>query len=84
MKVTLTADWQVWDGYQGNGEAHCIEIAGYTATVVQVAKGVLVYEYTVLHDHREVVEVNTRYRLNLAKEAAEEAIINHINQKGQA
>lgn len=78
MQLTLTADWT-----NPTSTASRIAIAGYTA-VVDVAAGVNLlgedvplYEFTVLRDHFEIVEVGQRGSRVAAQEAVERIIAEH-------
>lgn len=74
MKLTFTADWT-----NPSPETSRIAIGGYTACVTIPKPGV--YEFTVLHDHLEIVGVGHRKSLPLAREAAESLIAMHAQAR---
>lgn len=76
MQLTLTADWT-----QPTATCDRIAIAGYTAVVeaVTTATGT-VYEFTVLRDHYEIVEVGIRRDRIAAQISVETIIANHIQK----
>jgi len=78
MELTLRADWREADDIVIKRTADyrqlVLRIAGYSAAVEQMDG---VWQYTVLHDHLEVVEVGQRTTLAAAKVAAEVLIGTH-------
>lgn len=85
MKLTLTADWT-----QPVPGVDRIAIGGYTAVVERVLRNLFpddvvgVYQYTVLHDHHEIVEVGQREDRNRARQAVEVIIALHAESVQEA
>lgn len=70
MKLTFIADWTT-----PTPDTSRIAIGGYTACVTVPKPGV--HEFTVLHDHLEIVGVGQRSELAAARQAAESLIALH-------
>lgn len=82
MKLTFTADWT-----NPTPETSRIEIGGYTAVIepgTVDGRPVDVYEFTILRDHFEIVEVGVRPSMNKAKQAVEVIIALHAESVQQA
>ena len=78
MNLTLTADWT--NPTPGNAR---IAIGGYTAVIEPgTIDGRLVdaYEFTILRDHFEIVEVGVRTSVAKAKQAVEAIIADHVQK----
>lgn len=79
MELTVTADWT-----QPTATVRRIDIAGYTGTIAQRpwtqlnGTDITAYEYTVLHDHREIVEVGIRLDSFAAELTVERIIAEHL------
>ncbi len=80
MKLTLTADWT----FIAESRADRIAIAGYTAVIEPVqevnflGEEVTVFQYTVLRDHFEIVEVGSLGSRERARKDVETVIANHV------
>lgn len=85
MKLTFTADWT-----QPTADTDRLAIAGYTAVIEAVpatdmmGRPVTGFEFTILRDHFEIVEVGVRSDRGAARQAVEVIIALHAEALQQA